>query len=153
MTMPNQAQDVSRYHQNSDIDSSSLAQHHTLGTQSNQAVAGDHTHNGRNSRLVSNADISNHVNYGSGTCNITVFQGNYVAVVVYPALLLSLGELFIIPYATVVTISYANSLIIEGIDTSSNFVLGSVGAPRLPRCADGLTYPTGTQVNWRWVSV
>ena len=49
------------------------------------------------------------------------------------------------------TISQANALIIEGIDDVGNFVLGSIGAPRLPRGADGLTYTVGTLVDWRWI--
>lgn len=149
MTMPNQAQDVSRYHQNSDIDSSSLAQHHTLGTQSNQAVAGDHTHNGRNSRNISNTDIIGHVSSSHGTSNITTLGNNYV--VLTDAAFLAVQ--FAIPYAVVITINSANALIIEGIDGNGNFVLGNTIAPRLPRCADGVTYAVGTQVYWRWVSV
>ena len=49
---PNQAQDVSFYHQNSDSDSSTAAQHHTLGINNNQASPGDHTHDGRKSKTV-----------------------------------------------------------------------------------------------------
>lgn len=37
-------QDVSSFHQNSDKDSSSWAQHHTLGLGPNQAASGDHEH-------------------------------------------------------------------------------------------------------------
>lgn len=41
---------VAAFHRNSDVDSSPLAQHHTLGIRPNQSSPGDHTHNGRDSR-------------------------------------------------------------------------------------------------------
>lgn len=51
MTAPN-SESVSKFHSNSDVDSSSVAQHHTLGIQHNQASAGDHNHNGKNSKKI-----------------------------------------------------------------------------------------------------
>ena len=44
--------EVNKFHQNSDVDSSSVAQHHTLGIQHDQASPGDHNHNGKNSRRL-----------------------------------------------------------------------------------------------------
>lgn len=44
--------DVTKFHANCDADSSVTAQHHTLGTGHNQACAGDHNHNGKNSRKI-----------------------------------------------------------------------------------------------------
>lgn len=46
------AGEVNDFHINSDVDKSTLSQHHTLGIQPNQASPGDHNHDGRNSRRV-----------------------------------------------------------------------------------------------------
>jgi hypothetical protein len=46
------ASEVNDLHINSDVDKSTLSQHHTLGVQANQAAPGDHNHDGRNSRRV-----------------------------------------------------------------------------------------------------
>lgn len=43
---------VSKFHTNSDVDSSVVAQHHTLGIQHNQASPGDHKHDGKSSKLL-----------------------------------------------------------------------------------------------------
>lgn len=43
---------VNYYHSRSDVDSSTIAQHHTLGIGHNQATPGDHNHDGTSSRLV-----------------------------------------------------------------------------------------------------
>lgn len=43
---------VNAMHANSDVDSSQIAQHHTLGPRHNQAAPGDHTHNGVSSRAL-----------------------------------------------------------------------------------------------------
>lgn len=43
---------VNLFHSRSDKDSNQSAQHHTLGLDHNQASPGDHTHDGRNSKLV-----------------------------------------------------------------------------------------------------
>ena len=43
------ARDVNRMHTNSDVDVSTTAQHHTLGTQRNQAATGTHSHAGKDS--------------------------------------------------------------------------------------------------------
>lgn len=40
-------------HKNSDVDSSNLAQHHTLGPRHNQSSPGDHTHDGKTSAILS----------------------------------------------------------------------------------------------------
>lgn len=39
-------------HERSDLDSSPVAQHHTLGISPNQASPGDHSHNGRDSKSL-----------------------------------------------------------------------------------------------------
>jgi len=44
--------EVRAFHTRSDADSATNAQHHTLGTKRNQACAGDHIHDGVNSRLI-----------------------------------------------------------------------------------------------------
>ena len=44
--------EVKRLHQDSDIDESPIAQHHTLGILPNQASPGDHTHDGRTSKKL-----------------------------------------------------------------------------------------------------
>lgn len=49
--------EVRRFHFNSDVDESPLAYHHTLGTLANQAAAGDHTHDGKNSLRIKFSDI------------------------------------------------------------------------------------------------
>lgn len=43
---------VNFFHDRSDVDSSSTAQHHTLGLKHDQASPGDHKHDGKNSRLI-----------------------------------------------------------------------------------------------------
>lgn len=43
---------VNKFHERSDVDSSSLAQHHTLGVKHDQASPGDHTHNGEGSLFL-----------------------------------------------------------------------------------------------------
>lgn len=49
---------VNDFHANSDVDKSTLSQHHTLGIQPNQASPGDHNHDGRNSRRISSTNIA-----------------------------------------------------------------------------------------------
>jgi hypothetical protein len=43
---------VNKFHEKSDRDSGPNAQHHTLGTDRNQAATGSHTHGGKDSKLV-----------------------------------------------------------------------------------------------------
>lgn len=54
MTAPDQpnSQAVTKFHSNCDADASQTAQHHTLGQGHNQSSPGDHTHNGKNSKLL-----------------------------------------------------------------------------------------------------
>lgn len=52
------AGDVNDFHSNSDVDKSTLSQHHTLGPQPNQASAGDHNHDGRNTRRIQGRDLA-----------------------------------------------------------------------------------------------
>lgn len=52
-------EEVNNFHQRSDIDSSALAQHHTLGVKHDQASPGDHTHNGEGSlKLMSGITVT-----------------------------------------------------------------------------------------------
>ncbi len=44
--------EVNDFHSRSDLDSSTLAQHHTLGIKHDQACPGDHTHDGTTSRKL-----------------------------------------------------------------------------------------------------
>ena len=44
--------DVNFIHTRSDLDSSTLSQHHTLGIGHNQGSPGDHSHDGQTSRLI-----------------------------------------------------------------------------------------------------
>lgn len=43
---------VRQFHARSDVDSSTLSQHHTIGIGHNQATAGDHIHDGTSSRRI-----------------------------------------------------------------------------------------------------
>jgi len=43
---------VNIFHSNSDVDSSSTAQHHTIGIKHDQASAGDHIHDGKGTRKL-----------------------------------------------------------------------------------------------------
>ena len=49
--------EVKRLHQDSDIDESPIAQHHTLGILPNQASPGDHVHDGRTSKKIKVTDL------------------------------------------------------------------------------------------------
>lgn len=49
--------EVNDFHINSDVDKSTIAQHHTLGIQANQAAPGDHNHDGKNTRKVDPANL------------------------------------------------------------------------------------------------
>lgn len=53
------AKDVSAFHDNSDVDSSTRAQHHTLGNSSVQAAAGDHTHSDKLNKSVYDIEHTN----------------------------------------------------------------------------------------------
>lgn len=44
--------EVNIFHTRSDVDTSSTAQHHTIGIKHDQASPGDHFHNGQNSRKI-----------------------------------------------------------------------------------------------------
>lgn len=46
------SQAVAELHTNSDVDSASTSQHHTLGIQHNQASPGDHKHDGKSSKKL-----------------------------------------------------------------------------------------------------
>lgn len=59
---PNPAE-VNEFHRYSDYDNSPESQHHTLGLDDNQASSGGHNHDGRNSKLLSTASLSNAANF------------------------------------------------------------------------------------------
>jgi hypothetical protein len=44
--------EVNLFHSRSDVDSSTTAQHHTLGVKHDQASPGDHNHDGKGSRKL-----------------------------------------------------------------------------------------------------
>lgn len=53
MVQPNPSStEVSKFHANCDADSSTTAQHHTLGIKNGQASPGDHKHDGKSSRKI-----------------------------------------------------------------------------------------------------
>lgn len=54
---PLEPREVNLLHARSDVDNSSVAQHHTLGMDPNQASPGHHTHNGRNSKRLLEDDV------------------------------------------------------------------------------------------------
>ena len=72
-------QTVARFHNKSDVDSSSEAQHHTLGIKKDQSSPGDHIHDGTTSRKLL-----------SGT-TITGSRGGNAAVASIIAALVKLG--------------------------------------------------------------
>jgi N-acetyl-anhydromuramyl-L-alanine amidase AmpD len=43
---------VAKFHANSDVDSASTAQHHTIGVGQNNVSGGKHNHNGKNSARI-----------------------------------------------------------------------------------------------------
>lgn len=52
---PNQGPEpelVNKIHARSDVDTSVIAQHHSLGIKANQSSPGDHKHDGRNSKKL-----------------------------------------------------------------------------------------------------
>jgi hypothetical protein len=51
------AEEVNALHINSDKDSSTQAQHHTLGIKPTQASPGNHSHNGKDSVRIKFSDI------------------------------------------------------------------------------------------------
>lgn len=54
---PVTATDSAKAHAKSDVDSATYAQHHTLGTNHNQATCGDHVHDGTSSRKIASTII------------------------------------------------------------------------------------------------
>jgi hypothetical protein len=50
--IPPSATESAKAHSNSDVDSSVVAQHHTLGIQHNQGSPGDHKHDGKSSKKI-----------------------------------------------------------------------------------------------------
>lgn len=58
------SKDVTAFHQNSDLDGSPKAQHHTLGPGPNQAAAGNHSHDAGGSSALAGYSPSNHDHSG-----------------------------------------------------------------------------------------
>jgi hypothetical protein len=54
MTAPDipSSTESTKEHTNSDVDAAQTSQHHTLGISQNQAAAGSHTHDGKNSKRL-----------------------------------------------------------------------------------------------------
>lgn len=50
--IPPTSAESNKAHSNSDVDSSTTSQHHTLGIAHNQASPGDHLHDGKSSKLI-----------------------------------------------------------------------------------------------------
>lgn len=66
---------VNEFHKRSDKDSSPYSQHHTLGTDRNQAASGSHVHGGKDSKLIGDGmGLSI-----SGTKNTTASEDSIVA--------------------------------------------------------------------------
>lgn len=70
------ASDVKDLHNNSDVDSSPLAQHHTLGKGAHQAAAGDHTHDPNRSHALALLTANQAIGAGAFVTlnNLTVLQ-------------------------------------------------------------------------------
>lgn len=69
------ANEVNLAHLNSDVDKSTLSQHHTLGILATQASPGDHTHNGVDSPQISFNDLTDAwMNVDGGTA-VSIFGG------------------------------------------------------------------------------
>ena len=49
---PPSSTESTKAHTNSDVDASTVAQHHTLGIGHNQASPGDHKHDGKSSKSI-----------------------------------------------------------------------------------------------------
>jgi hypothetical protein len=62
--------EVNLFHTRSDVDSSKISQHHTLGVKNTQAAAGDHVHDGQNSRKIGQGLGLNVVSSGTDTATI-----------------------------------------------------------------------------------
>lgn len=61
---------VNQFHARSDVDSSTIAQHHTLGVKHNQASTGDHVHDGASSRKIGQGLALNVVSSGTDAATI-----------------------------------------------------------------------------------
>mgnify|MGYP000735848586 CR=1 FL=1 len=67
MPEPASIEELNAFHLNSDKDSSKFALHHTLGQGANQAAAGNHTHDGKDSvQLDMNNILNGWVNLDGG---------------------------------------------------------------------------------------
>lgn len=57
-TITNDPKNVDKLHQNSDLNSSIFAQHHSLGSNPNQASPGNHIHNGATSKQLQDVNFT-----------------------------------------------------------------------------------------------
>jgi hypothetical protein len=81
-TISRNPKDVDSSHQGSDLDSSSFAQHHTLGFNPNQASPGHHVHDGSNSKLIT--DLTT-LGLWTGTALISFTTlDNFTQAIVFP---------------------------------------------------------------------
>jgi hypothetical protein len=69
------AGEVNSLHANSDVDSSTIAQHHTLGPQPNQASPGDHSHDGKSSKKINYSDILGAPDSSAGSAGAALSSG------------------------------------------------------------------------------
>lgn len=72
MTQPNNltGTEVNQLHRNSDRDSSKEAQHHTLGPLPYQSSPGDHSHDGRSSKILAAVSVAPHSHDASSVTNV-----------------------------------------------------------------------------------
>lgn len=62
--------EVKLFHTRSDVDSSTTAQHHTIGIKHDQASSGDHNHDGKGSRKIGQGLSLNVVSSGTDAATI-----------------------------------------------------------------------------------
>lgn len=77
---------VNEFHRYSDVDNSPDSHHHTLGIDPNQGAAGDHDHDGRNSKLLAStshthSQVPSSIQFGS---SVVTTDANGQARVTYP---------------------------------------------------------------------
>lgn len=71
---PPNSNEVNRFHTNADRDTAKSALHHTLGLNANQSAPGDHTHDGRNSKLILQGKASGFPSTASGSYSQSEIQ-------------------------------------------------------------------------------
>lgn len=89
----NDPKSVDQSHQNSDINSSIFAQHHTLGAGPNQSSPGNHNHDGSTSKL-----ITDQTNLGLWTATVLISfttLDNFSQAVVFPQAFITAPAVFV----------------------------------------------------------